>query len=413
MLHPYDVLVIGGGVSGMCAAAAAARGGKDVIVLEGSDHIGWKLALTGDGCGNFTNEKFGPEYYYDADPQFLGSVFGRFSNQDLMDWFIQAGVDLKKERGRVYPACGQAADLADVLRLQMNRHFVRVDHYQKVVEIERKDEDLFEVRCVNRVYHARRVILAAGSKAMAQTDSGDSGYRLAESLGMKVRKPLPALTALRLSSPCTSEWDGMRCDASVTILTDGVSAGSAGGSLELTASGLSGIPAFNVSRYVSRALDEGRQVQAVISFLPGLTEQEAYEFLTRRLDRVNEYLARDFLLGLIPKKLARILIREAGIRHSRPIHYLKEEEIRRLAQVMAGFTCEVTGHGNFGQSQVCTGGVLTSEVDPETLESRAVKGLYLAGGLLDVDGMYDGYNLQWDFSSGFAAGEAAGRSAAG
>ena len=409
MIHPYEVLVIGGGVSGMTAAVAAARTGNDVILLEGSDHIGGKLLDTASFSRYFTNEKVSAEHFYDADPSFVQPVLDQFSAEDLADWMREIGLDLKSENGCICPVSGQAADILDILRLQMNRYFVRVERYQKVIEIAKQD-DLFVVTCLKSTFHAKKVVLAAGTKAVAQTDSGDSGYRLAETLGMEVKKPLPALTSLRLATAFGSEWDGLCCQGEVKLIVDGQEKAGAAGLMELTNYGISGVPAYQVSRCAARALDEGREVRAVLSFLPGRTTEEAFEFLKERVSRVGDYLAREFLIGVLPKKLARILIRQAGIRHSRPIHYLKDNELRRLAEVLTAYTTEVTGHGNFRQSLTCTGGVLTSEADPQTLESRKVKGLYLAGELLDVDGMYEGYNSQWAFSSGFAAGTAAGHS---
>ena len=407
MIHPYDVLVIGGGISGMMASVAAAQTGIDVLLLDGADHIGKKYPAVDDGSGCFTNEEVRAEHFYDADPDFVRPVLEQFSGSDLTDWMMRAGLDTKNEGGRICPVSGQAQDVLDILRLQMNRCFVRVELYQKVVEIKKTEDDLFEVQCVKNTYYGRKVVLAAGSKAAAQTDMGEGGYRLAESLGMEVKKPLPALTGLRLAAPFASEWDGLNCDGSVSLTVDGTETACAAGKLNLTAGALLGVPAFDVSRYASRALDEGKEVTARLSFLPGMNEQEAYELLSARVERVGDYLARDFLIGLIPKKLARILIGLAGIRHSRPIHYLKEEEIRRLSGVMTSLTSQVSGHGNFRQAATCTGGVLTSGVKAGTLESLKVPGLYLAGEILDVDGMYAGYNLHWAFSSGYAAGKAA------
>ena len=413
MSRPYDVLVIGAGVAGMTAAVTAAQCGRDVVVLEAGERAGKKLLLTGDGKGYFTREKVAADNYHADDPEFVSSVLSQFTNKQLKDWLEEIGLDLESENGRMYPVSGEAADLAGILRLQMNRYFVRVETYHKVVTIEKREDGLFEVKTVKRTYVAQKVILAAGSKAAPETGSDGSGYRLAEELGLKVKKPLPALTPLRLSAPYSNDWDGVSCSGSIRLFAADEGAeeyeeiAAAQGRLELTNSGAAGMPALEVSRFAARALDEGRTVKAEISFLPGMTEEEAFNFLMKRKERVGEYLAREYLIGVIPKKLSAVLIREAGIRHSRPIHYLKEEEVRALAKVMTKLTTDVTGHGNFRQSQTCSGGILTSEVDPQTMESKAVKGLYLAGEILDVDGMYGGYNLQWAFSSGHAAGRSA------
>ncbi len=406
MSRPYDVLVIGGGTSGMSAAIAAARKGVDVILLEAGDHIGGQLLTAENGNYYVTNEKVGPEYYYDADPVVINRVLGNLPGSVLQTRLEEIGLTLKSDKGRICPASEQAVDVRDALRLQLNSRFVRVETYQKVISIGRTEGGLFEVVGIKATFYAKKVILAAGSKAL-ETGMDGSGCRLAEELGMEVKKPLPALTSLRLFTPCSGDWDGVNCDGEIRLFVDGEEVCASTGRMQLSASGVSGAPAMNASRYAARALDEGREVKATLSFLPGMTADEAFDFLMKRFERVKEYLAREYLIGLIPKKLARSLIRQAGIRHSKPIHYLKEEDIRKLAEIMTALPAEVTGHGNFRQAQVCTGGVVTSEVVPETLESRKVPGLYLAGELLDVDGMCGGYNLQWAFSSGFTAGTSA------
>ena len=406
MSRPYDVLVIGGGTSGMSAAIAAAQKGVDVILLEAGNHIGGQLLTADNGNYYVTNEQVGPENYYDADPAVLKEVLGNLPGSTLQTWLEEIGLALKSDDGRICPASEQAVDVRDALRLQLNSRFVRVETYQKVISINKTQDGLFEVVGIKATFYAKKVVLAAGSKSL-ETGMDGSGCRLAEELGMEVKKPLPALTSLRLFAPCSGDWDGVRCDGEIRLFVDGEQVCASTGSLQLSASGVSGTPAMNVSRYVSRALDEGKEVKAELSFLPGMTVDEAFEFLMKRFERVKDYLAREYLIGLIPKKLARSLIRQAGIRHSKPIHYLREEDVRRLAEVMTALPAEVTGHGNFRQAQVCTGGVVTSEVVPETLESRKVPGLYLAGELLDVDGMCGGYNLQWAFSSGYTAGASA------
>ena len=406
MSHPYDVLVIGGGVSGMMAAITAAENGAEVVILEGNDRVGKKILSTGNGRCNFTNEQIGVENYYDADPAFVKPVLDQFSNRDLINWLQSIGVDSKVQSGRVYPANEQATAILDILRLQMNRRFVRAETFKKVRSI-RKNDGLFEVSSVNGEFAAKKVVLACGSKAAPHTGSDGSGYLLAEKLGMKVKKPLPALTNLRLNAPYSQEWDGVRVDGTITILVDGREVASDTGQLQLTDYGVSGIPTFQVSRYAIRALDEGKEVQAILSFLPGMDEEQAFDCLMARYERVKEYLARDFFIGLLPKKLAAVLIKQAGFRHSKPIRYIGEDGVRKLAKLMSGMKTDVRGHGNFKQAQVCSGGVLTSELVPGTLESRKNPGLYLAGELIDVDGMCGGYNLQWAFSSGAAAGKAA------
>ena len=406
MKNHADILVIGGGVSGMTAAVTASDAGSHVILLEGKDRVGKKLLSTGNGRCNFTNELMRTDCYYDADPRFVETVLGDHCVSDLLEWLKNMGIDSKQIDGRYYPKSEQASAVLDALRIRMKNTGVEVVTGEKVIYL-RKQHDLFEAQTNQHIYTAHKVILATGSQAAPQTGSDGTGYVLARQMGLKVKKPVPALTSLKLDEPFCKSWAGVRCDGTISLLINGSMAASDQGQLQLTSYGVSGIPAFQVSRFASRALENGEEVKAVLSFMPDKTPAEAAGYLLDRKERIGDYRLGDFLLGLVPKNLAGVIIRLSGIDRQTLVSDLNADQLNILAGYLTSLTLSVSGTGSFTQAQVCSGGVTLGELNPSTLECKDIPGLYVAGELTDVDGMCGGYNLQWAFSSGMRAGIAA------
>ncbi len=405
-----DILVIGGGASGMTAAITASESGAHVILLEGKDRVGKKLLSTGNGRCNYTNEIMTADCYYDADPLFVETVLGENCVAALLEWLKNMGIDSKMIDGRYYPKSEQASAVLDALRIRMQRAGVQTMTGEKVIYL-RKENDLFEAQTNQQIYSAQKVILATGSKAAPQTGSDGTGYVLARQIGLEVKKPVPALTSLKLDEPYCKSWAGVRCDGSISLLIGGLAAASDQGQLQLTSYGVSGIPAFQVSRFASRALENGDDVKAVLSFMPDKTTAETVEYLLDRQKRIGEFRLSDFLLGLLPKNLAGVIIRLSSIDRQIKVCDLTPEQLNSIAKLLTSLTVSVSETGSFSQAQVCNGGVTLDALNPVTLECTKIPGLYIAGELMDVDGMCGGYNLQWAFSTGMRAGYAAASSA--
>ena len=280
---------------------------------------------------------------------------------------------------------------------------------------------------------ADALILAAGSKAAPSTGSDGSGYELAKRLGHRVIKPLPALVQLRCQGNMYKQMAGIRTEARVGLYMESPRFGKSGkgaenpqlsksgkgagrillaedkGELQLTDYGLSGIPVFQVSRFAARALDEGRRVVVKVDFMPSWKEEEALGLLRKRAARMDYKTVEEMFTGLLNKKLALVLIRLAGVDPSMKSGELSARQAGRLLEQIKSYEAIVMSVNPFANAQVCCGGVDVHEVDGTTMESKVKKGLYLAGELLDVDGICGGYNLQFAWSSGAIAG----RSAAG
>ena len=263
---------------------------------------------------------------------------------------------------------------------------------------------------------------AAGSAAAPATGSDGSGYALAESLGHRLIKPLPALVQLRCRERFYERLAGLRMEAAVRVLADGKETACDRGEVQFTRNGISGIPVFQVSRHAVRALDEGRKVEASLNLLPqipggscGLSAEKEEEeaaletFLRARIRDGGYKQGEAFFTGLFHEKIALCLLERAKIPKSKKAGAWTEEELERLLSVIRDFRTEVVSGGSFEQAQVCSGGVDTSEICPQTMESRLVPGLYFAGEVVDIDGACGGYNLQWAWSSGHVAGFHAAR----
>lgn len=383
----HTVIVIGAGASGMMAAIQATRYGAGVTLLEGNDHPGRKLGATGNGRCNFTNLVQRPDCYRSSDPGFPAAALSAFTVQDTIAFFTDLGIYTVNKDGYMYPRSMQAQSMIQALTMELASLRVKVKTREKVTQITR-NENGFTVQTQGWQYHADKVILAAGSNASAIQGSGRDGYDLARSLGHHVIEPVPALTGLRCRGMFFASWAGVRTQAVVTVQIDGREAARESGEVQLTEYGVSGIPVFCVSRFASVALREKKNVQVYLDFFPDLTLPQLRCFLEKRREKWPQRPVRDLLTGLFPDRLCQVLAKE-----------------KDPAKSVKTFTLEVTGTQDFSHAQVCAGGVDTRQVDPESMESLVCSGLYLCGEVLDVDGTCGGYNLQWAWSSGAAAGK--------
>lgn len=399
------VAVIGGGASGMMAAVTAASGGAHVILLEHKDRIGKKILSTGNGRCNFTNTHQEPICYHSEDPLFPWEVVERFNAQAVISFFLQMGVYSKNRNGYIYPNSDQASAVLDAFRMELDRLKVEIRTGIECREI-RPGKKGFTILTDQEPVRADRVILCAGSKAAPATGSDGSGYDLAKKLGHRILPVLPALTALKCEEKFFKSIAGVRANGSVSIWSDGECIAKDTGEIQLTDYGISGIPVFQVSRYASQLLYEKKETDAVLDFMPDFTKAQTNAFLRARAQTRPDKSAEMFLIGLFHKKLCDLWIRLSEIPRQRKAGELTEDEIARLTGLIKEFRVRVRETNPYDKAQVCCGGVDTREVNPETLESVYVPGVYFAGEILDVDGMCGGYNLTFAWASGYVAGRA-------
>ena len=406
------VIIIGGGAAGLMAAITAAENGAGVTILEHMPRVGKKILSTGNGKCNLTNLDMRPDCYRCGIADFPMTAIGRFSVADTVSFFRRLGVVVTDRNGYVYPASGQAQTVLDALREKTESLGVRIVTECRPETVER-DGTGFCVRTSCGAFQGDFLILAAGSKAAPATGSDGSGYDLAASLGHKIVKPLPALVQLKCRGDFFRSIAGVRTEAEVSLYTAGKHGelgdllASDRGELQLTDYGISGIPVFQVSRYASEALDRKKRVLAVLDFFPSLKDEELFSLLKEQRMYLSDRKAEGFLNGIFHKKLAALFLKAAGIRGEEMAGRLSDKKLLAAAELIKRTVVEVTAANSFDKAQVCMGGVRVKNVDPCTMESRLVPGLYFAGEILDVDGICGGYNLQWAWSSGYAAGASA------
>ncbi|MDO5134625.1 MAG: NAD(P)/FAD-dependent oxidoreductase [Eubacteriales bacterium] len=383
------IIVVGGGASGLMAAITAARKGAEVTVLEQNDRPGKKLGATGNGRCNLTNLQRPKDAYRGSDPCFAREALHRFSVQDTIRFFSELGIYTINKRDWIYPRSGEASSVTEVLLMEASRLGVVIKTREKAVSVKR-EENCWQVLTEGWSYQGDCVILAGGSRASSISGADGSCYDLAEQLGHRLIPVLPALTALRCREGSFASWGGVRTEGEVTLHVQEEEARRAAGELQLTEYGISGIPIFQLSRYAIQAIHREKEARLTVDFLPEFSQDGLKALLNARRRNCPYKNDRELLVGLFPEKLSKVLRRE-----------------KDLIPAIKAYPLQVTGGMSFAQAQVCQGGVDTSQVWPETMESRLHPGLYFAGELLDVDGTCGGYNLQWAWSSGATAGRSA------
>lgn len=404
-----NIIIIGGGASGLTAAVSAARLGAEVTILEHMDRIGKKILSTGNGRCNITNLVMDAACYRSGQKWFPMKVIEQFPVTDTLDFFESLGVLTKSRNGYIYPNSDQASSVLDALRLECDRLGIQIVVGCQVQSAKKTEKGMFVVQSNQGTFRAHTLILAAGSKAAPVTGSDGSGYMLAKAFGHTVIKPLPALVQLRCEGKHFKQLAGIRTDVHLRVVSDGRTLAEESGELQLTDYGISGIPTFQISRYVSVALDKKKQVTVLVDFLPAMDMEAVCTFMKKRVKQFSHRRCEDFMTGVLNKKLAGVLLKMSGIALDETVSRVRWENWERLILNMKQWEAKVTATNDYAQAQVCCGGVDTREIDAETMESRLVRGLYLVGELTDVDGICGGYNLQFAWSSGFTAGTSAGR----
>lgn len=408
-----DVIIIGGGASGLVAAITAANLGAKVIIIDHNKRVGQKLLATGNGKCNLTNTDQSDKNYRGDSPDFAKDVLALFTDKDTINFFNKLGLLVKDKQGYIYPISEQATTVLDILRLACDNLGVITYCQSSVISIN-KSEDTFILKFKNIVedkvemVSAKKLILATGGKANATTGSDGSGYELARNFGHHIIKPTPALVSLYGKDNFFKSISGVRTEALLTLKINNEFIMSEKGELQLTNYGISGIPVFQISRYASKAVDVKKEVAVIIDFLPNHTKSMLIEHLKIQL-QLNDYKnIEQQLFGLLNRKLASMILKQAGIDTLTLSSSISNTELDKIINLIKHFEVIIEKANTFDQAQVCAGGVDTNEIFANTLESKMVNSLYIIGELLDIDGACGGYNLQWAWSTGYLAGKSAG-----
>ncbi len=413
------IIVIGGGAAGLMAAGRAAQDGASVLLLEKMARPGRKLSITGNGRGNLTNTAPLPDFlrHFRAGSGFLRAAFGQFFSADLLALLDSIGVRaVVEEDGRVFPARGDAGDVADRLAGWARASGVTIQAGTRVTALRveagaiRGVEAVREGEDAARFYPAAAVILATGGASYPGTGSSGDGFRLAAAAGHTIVPPRPALVPLVTAGEVAPQLQGLSLrDARPALWIAGRKAAESGGDVLFTHYGLSGPAILRLSRDAVAALDARQPVEVRIDLFPALDDSALDARLLALLADHPRQQVHNLLGELLPERLIPVLLGLADIPPETAGGQLPAANRRRLRGLLKGLPFGVTGQRGFKEAIVTAGGVDTREIDPRTLGSRRVAGLYLAGEVLDIDADTGGFNLQAAFSTGWVAGRAAAR----
>jgi predicted Rossmann fold flavoprotein len=425
-MEHYDVIVIGGGPAGLMAAGQAAASGADTVLLEKMGQPGRKLRITGKGRSNLTNiapiEDFIQHFHPNG--RFLYSAFSRFFSDDLINFLNELRVATNTERGgRVFPISNDAQEIVDALIRWAQNEGVTIRTQTKVEKLLVEQSRIIGVEATHHPrskrqnmldqpspqhFNAESVVLATGGASYPGTGSTGDGYRLAKAVGHNIVPIRPALVPLETQAETALRLKGLSLrNVSVTLFVDGEKMAEAFGEMLFTHFGLSGPIILTLSRRVVDALRERREVSLSIDLKPALDDTKLDARLLRDIDAHGKRYYRTLLQGLLPKKLIPVCIDLTGIPADKPSNQITSEERGRLRTWLKDFRFQVTGHRSFDQAIITAGGIDLREVDPRTMASRLIDGLYFAGEVLDIDADTGGYNLQAAFSTGWMAGQSA------
>lgn len=402
------VIIIGGGAAGMMAAVTAAENGHAVHVYEKNEKLGKKLFITGKGRCNLTNA-CDMEELFDAvctNGKFLYSAFYGFTNQDAIRFFEKSGLKIKVERGnRVFPASDRSSDVIAVLQRRMKSLGVNVHLNMAVKEV------LAEDGCVKGILteagdeaDADAVIIATGGLSYQTTGSTGDGYRFAEALGHQVTELSPALVPLNVKEDVVKGLQGL----SLRNVRAGIYDGKKRlyedfGEMMFTHFGVTGPLILTASSRIQKQIRK-KELRLAIDLKPALSEDQLDRRILRDFEEAKNKQFKNAVNGLFPAKLVPVMIEKSGILPEKKVNEISKEERHHFLRLIKNFELTVTGLRDYNEAIVTKGGVHVKEVNPATMESRRISGVYFAGEVLDLDAVTGGFNLQIAWSTAYAAG---------
>lgn len=402
-MEKFDIIIVGGGASGVFLSLLLKDYGLDVCLLEAKDRILKKLLTTGNGRCNITNEHVMEEIkdkYTSSNRSYDFSPLYTYTLEETLTYFNSLGLQLKTlEDHKMYPLSLQASSVVDTLRLSLEEKGVPV-HLQTKVKTIRKQQDGFHLMTTeDKPYYCNTLIISTGGMAAPSTGSDGSIFKILKALKHQIITPMPALVQLNLSAPYLRALSGIKLDGTASLFWGDTLLRVEEGELLFTEYGISGPPILQLSRFVHPFLNEGKSLQLRLNFFPDKKEEEVKDLFLNQFALLSHRSCQDALRSLLPGKLIPVLLKESGItKPSTPVYEVDPKHFLTLIRLLQNWEFLVTGTQGFGTAQGTYGGVDTREIK-STLESKIIPGLYFTGEVLDVLGACGGYNLQWAWST--------------
>lgn len=403
-----NIIVAGGGAAGMMASIAAAEHGHSVVLLEKNEKLGKKIYITGKGRCNVTNACEMDKLFENmvSNPKFLYSAFYDYTNVQVMELLQAAGCPLKTERGeRVFPVSDHASDIIAALERTLKKKGVKIQLNTTVKELSAENGHVTGVVLSNgQRMAADAVVIATGGLSYPTTGSTGDGYRMAEALGHNIKECTPALVPMETAQEWCKTLQGLSLKNVTLTMTCGKKQIYQGfGEMLFTHFGISGPLVLSASSYYGKCKDKS-QVRVTVDLKPALSEEQLDKRILRDFEQNPNKQFKNVIGSLYPAKLVPVMIQLSGIDGEKKIHEITKEERKHLLTVTKHLTMEVIGLRDFREAIITQGGICVKEVNPSTMESKLVSGLYFAGEILDLDALTGGFNLQIAWSTGHLAG---------
>jgi len=392
-MQEYSTVIIGGGAAGICAAISRARTGSSVIICEKTSVLGKKILASGNGRCNLLNDDFNEKYFNTSASGLVKSVLARYDKNCILEFFNDLGLKVESREGRVFPVTNQASSVLKVLEMEIKRLSVPVEYNFNCRDIRFSKKGITVISDSGKEIACRQVIVTGGGKTYPSYGSDGSMYEVARKLGHSIIEPIPCVVPLLVKDNMCFLLQGQKISAEVKSLIDGKTGTPISGELLFTKYGLSGTAILDVSEEISTAISRNgrKEVYVSVDMVPFMNREQLHTELRRR--KMAGWANEDILVGILPNKLC-----------SAVSDIFRSGNLDAAVNMLKGWLFKVSGTRGWNEAEFTSGGVNTSEIKPETLESKIRSGIYFAGEILDVNGQRGGYNLGWAWASGMLAG---------
>jgi len=400
----YDCIIVGAGAAGLMTAIQAAEGGLQVLLLEGQKKVGAKILMSGGTRCNVTNKTVSEKDFNSEKIIYVRNILRSFTNTDTIDFFKDSGVELVLEpTGKYFPSTNSGKAILEALlrKIDAKKNITLLcEHKVKAVTFE---NDQFILKGDQFHYNGRNVVLTTGGLSYPTTGSDGTGYRLAQSFGHPMLETFPALTPLSTQDSDLKSLSGITLEVQLTLVEDGKRHFSCRDSFLFAHFGFSGPSALDISRHYLYA--KGKK-EIIANFIPDYNENSFQEYLQSVRQKTPRKTIRGVLIELMPQRLADIILKKSDTDGSVAMDQLGKASRQLLINKCVQYPLDVTGVLGYSKAEVTAGGIDFSEINPKTLESKLMPGLFFAGEILDVDGRIGGFNFQWAWASGYTVAQA-------
>lgn len=393
------ICIVGGGPAGVISAIELAKEGHEVFILEKNNRILKKLLATGNGRCNYTNKDVSIKNY-NCKNNFVKEALEFFTKDDLITYFQMIGIEpVLENRGKIFPITLKSNTVVNTLLEELENKNVEIYTEKEVLKINKKKNFIIETK--DEVFKADKVIFAVGGSSMPSSGSDGKSYKVLENLGHSKIETFPALTQLKLKSDYLKALSGVKVVGEAKLIDNNRVLDKRYGDLLFTNYGISGPPILDLSRMVN---EKNKKLQIEMPLINNIeNEKEFRDNLYSRYYTLNDFSLERWLMGLVDKKFINMILKESNLSKETPMNLIEIKDFEKILNILLKSKFEVIGTKGFENSQVTCGGIDTTEINEKTMESKIIKGLYIVGEVMDVDGDCGGYNLQWAFSSGIMA----------